>query len=235
MQWAAQDDTSVPMVATGATQSVVSCADCTPYQDDLWTDDEDAFLKRAISVYTNNNYEMIAETLGRSSESVRHRMHIISDKMDSASSGYYEMAAMRHHNLISSILSSASSTHPSPQPNTTTSTSQHQQRTRPIQTASQASKKLQSAAATVHPSHEAAVRKANQNINKLLTPGELALRRLQRNRVMTGEITSGSGNGNGSGSGGQPALQPLPQPTPPVEPQSTASSTVPSNPPSPKK
>ena len=37
----------------------------------------------------------------------------------------------------------------------------------------------------VHPSHEAAARKANQNISKLLTPSELAQRRLQRIRLMT--------------------------------------------------
>lgn len=36
-----------------------------------------------------------------------------------------------------------------------------------------------------HPSHEAAARKANQNISKLLTPQELALRRIQRTRIMT--------------------------------------------------
>lgn len=35
----------------------------------------------------------------------------------------------------------------------------------------------------VHPSHEAAARKANQNISKLLTPSELAQRRLQRTRM----------------------------------------------------
>lgn len=36
----------------------------------------------------------------------------------------------------------------------------------------------------VHPSHEAAARKANQNISKLLTPSELAQRRLQRTRLI---------------------------------------------------
>ena len=36
----------------------------------------------------------------------------------------------------------------------------------------------------VHPSHEAAARKANQNISKLLTPSELAQRRLQRTRLV---------------------------------------------------
>lgn len=36
----------------------------------------------------------------------------------------------------------------------------------------------------VHPSHEAAARKANQNISKLLTPSELAQKRLQRTRLV---------------------------------------------------
>lgn len=36
-----------------------------------------------------------------------------------------------------------------------------------------------------HPSHEAAARKANQNISKLLTPQELAMRRIQRTRIIT--------------------------------------------------
>lgn len=36
-----------------------------------------------------------------------------------------------------------------------------------------------------HPSHEAAARKANQNISKLLTPQELAMRRIQRTRIVT--------------------------------------------------
>lgn len=43
-------------------------------------------------------------------------------------------------------------------------------------------KKLNTAA---HPSHEAAARKANQNISKLLTPQELAMRRIQRTRIVT--------------------------------------------------
>jgi len=34
-----------------------------------------------------------------------------------------------------------------------------------------------------HPSHEAAARKANQSISKMITPQELALRRLQRSRM----------------------------------------------------
>ena len=38
---------------------------------------------------------------------------------------------------------------------------------------------------TAHPSHEAAARKANLNISKLLTPQELAMRRIQRARIMT--------------------------------------------------
>ena len=36
----------------------------------------------------------------------------------------------------------------------------------------------------VHPSHEAAARKANQNISKLVTPSELAQKRLQRTRLV---------------------------------------------------
>ncbi len=36
----------------------------------------------------------------------------------------------------------------------------------------------------VHPSHDSAARKANQNISKLLTPSELAQRRLQRTRLI---------------------------------------------------
>ena len=36
----------------------------------------------------------------------------------------------------------------------------------------------------VHPSHEAAARKANQSISKLLTPSELAQKRLQRTRLV---------------------------------------------------
>ena len=35
---------------------------------------------------------------------------------------------------------------------------------------------------SVHPSHEAAVKRATQNITRMLTPGELALRRMQRMR-----------------------------------------------------
>lgn len=38
---------------------------------------------------------------------------------------------------------------------------------------------------SAHPSHEAAARKANLNISKLLTPQELAMRRIQRARIMT--------------------------------------------------
>jgi hypothetical protein len=45
-----------------------------------------------------------------------------------------------------------------------------------------ATKKLNMVA---HPSHEAAARKANQNISKLLTPQELAMRRIQRTRIIT--------------------------------------------------
>lgn len=37
---------------------------------------------------------------------------------------------------------------------------------------------------TVHPSHDAAVKRATQNITRLLTPGELALRRMQRMRQL---------------------------------------------------
>jgi hypothetical protein len=44
----------------------------------------------------------------------------------------------------------------------------------------------------VHPSHEAAARKANQNISKLLTPSELAQKRLQRTRLV-GETGTLSG------------------------------------------
>ena len=35
----------------------------------------------------------------------------------------------------------------------------------------------------VHPSHETALRKANLNITKMLTPSELALKRVQRTGV----------------------------------------------------
>lgn len=43
---------------------------------------------------------------------------------------------------------------------------------------------------TAHPSHEAAARKANQNISKFFTPQELAMRRIQRTRI----ISDSSGN-----------------------------------------
>ena len=243
MQWTAQDDPPAPMAtaAAAATQTPATCPDCTPHLDDTWTDDEDAFLKRAVAVYSAANYDLLADTLGRSADSIRHRMHVIAE-MKAAEQGT-EMSALRHHNLISFILSTSISSvsHSSTNSTSTTgTTSTQQQRTRPLHTASQAAKKLQSAASTVHPSHEAAVRKANQNINKLLTPGELALRRLQRNRVMTGELPSNNGGGStvvGSGNNGQTAvLQPQPQQQqqPPAI-DSQSSSTVPSNPQSPKK
>lgn len=38
---------------------------------------------------------------------------------------------------------------------------------------------------TAHPSHEAAARKANQNISKFFTPQELAMRRIQRTRIIS--------------------------------------------------
>lgn len=47
-------------------------------------------------------------------------------------------------------------------------------------------KKLNLAA---HPSHEAAARRANQNISKLFTPHELALRRVQRTRYVAADPT----------------------------------------------
>lgn len=207
MQWAAQDET-VPVKASPI-DTVFQCTDCTPHIDDVWTDDEDAFLRRSLSVYTGTNLELMAEVLGKSVDSCRHRIHTLESTSEDR---LVEAAAIRHSNLISIILS-----HLSHQP--TNATTQPRS-TRPLHSASQAAKKLQSAAATVHPSHEAAVRKANQNINKLLTPGELAMRRLQRNRVMAGDV------------GGGAILQP---PTMEHSASQPTSSTTPSNPPSPKK
>lgn len=63
-----------------------------------------------------------------------------------------------------------------------------------------AAKKLSMSA---HPSHEAAARKANQNISKLFTPQELAMRRLQRTRLVAehhpsmGNLTGITDHGTG--------------------------------------
>lgn len=67
----------------------------------------------------------------------------------------------------------------------------------------------------VHPSHEAAARKANQNISKLLTPSELAQKRLQRTRLV-----------NDAGTLNVP---PIPRSTPSPNPSATgAQNTLPS-------
>jgi hypothetical protein len=154
-----------------------------------WTDEQISFLKKAAVLYSNN-LELISEVVGRSPDACRDRLSAVSA---SASSMSVTSAAFRHYTLSSLMLSSNSTIKP-----------------RTMLSVSQAAKKLQTAAASVHPSHEAAVRKANQNINKLLTPGELALRRLQRNRVMAGELggSGSTGGGGGGGSGSQNASQP---------------------------
>ena len=76
----------------------------------------------------------------------------------------------------------------------------------------------------VHPSHEAAARKANQNISKLLTPSELAQKRLQRTRLVneTGTLNvpsiprstpspSPSANGSTVSQGSSAAAATIPQ------------------------
>ena len=65
----------------------------------------------------------------------------------------------------------------------------------------------------VHPSHEAAARKANQNISKLLTPSELAQKRLQRTRLV-----------NDTGTLNVPSI---PRSTPSPNPSAANGSTVP--------
>lgn len=64
----------------------------------------------------------------------------------------------------------------------------------------------------VHPSHEAAARKANQNISKLLTPSELAQKRLQRTRLV-----------NETGTLNVPSI---PRSTPSPNPSATGSGTT---------
>ena len=64
----------------------------------------------------------------------------------------------------------------------------------------------------VHPSHESAARKANQNISKLLTPSELAQRRLQRTRLI-----------NEAGALGVPTI---PRSTPSPGPQAPANAAL---------
>lgn len=165
-QWSAQDAFN----AMPSTPTLPTLPDDEYQPNDLdWTDEQDAFLKRAASLY-NGNLEIVADAIGRSFEACRHRLSILIKENAEPSL----TAAARHHSLSMSMQSSFASP----------------PRIRPPLTISQAAKKLQSASSSVHPSHEAAVRKANQNINKLLTPGELALRRLQRNRVvMAGDLT----------------------------------------------
>lgn len=65
----------------------------------------------------------------------------------------------------------------------------------------------------VHPSHEAAARKANQNISKLLTPSELAQKRLQRTRLV-----------NETGTLNVPSI---PRSTPSPNPSATGSTVAP--------
>lgn len=81
----------------------------------------------------------------------------------------------------------------------------------------------------VHPSHEAAARKANQNISKLLTPSELAQKRLQRTRLVNEAGTLNA----------PPIPRSTPSPNPSASgmqnpmPQATNSGAVPNLPPMP--
>lgn len=57
-----------------------------------------------------------------------------------------------------------------------------------------------------HPSHDAAARKANQNIAKLFTPHELAMRRLQKSRLGIPDTPVGAGPANANPYGSLPTL-----------------------------
>lgn len=57
-----------------------------------------------------------------------------------------------------------------------------------------------------HPSHDAAARKANQNIAKLFTPHELAMRRIQKSRLGIPDTPVGAGPANANPYGNIPTL-----------------------------
>lgn len=137
--------------------------------DSEWTAEQDLFLCQSGQKY-QFNYDLLGESLKKSAESVRSRLDSLVRAMEENNSVEKQMAAK--HFALASAMSGSKLAGSGKSP----------------LTISAASKKLASALLTTHPSHEAAVRKANQNINKLLTPSELALKRLQKNRVMTSEI-----------------------------------------------
>jgi hypothetical protein len=83
------------------------------------------------------------------------------------------------------------------------------------------SQQAASATAAVHPSHEAAVKKATQSITRLLTPAELAMRRLQKMRQLVEGIRTQAASLKGTPVKSSAPQHDHPPAHPPPSPQAT--------------
>lgn len=166
-----------------------------------WKDAEDQRLQASSCLY-RGNWELVAEELNHffhplgyhkrtpamCQERLRHLSAINSSTPHGTSGSVPEMLkeAERHFARFSVMQSARGKLVPLIRITPLTSLNNNNSS---LSTSNRSSLKRPSSGANanagvVHPSHDAAVKRATQNITRLLTPGELALRRMQRMRQL---------------------------------------------------
>lgn len=131
-----------------------------------WSSAENALLSSLYRSMAGNSFKAIAEILNllyHNSRSVRRDSDVFVRLQKITTLDTHTRHRVKYHLERINLMNSSATRLITPRP-------------------SMLPKKLNMVA---HPSHEAAARKANQNISKLLTPQELAMRRIQRTRIMT--------------------------------------------------
>ena len=161
---AGQEESSLATATTGEEKEVESSANI------RWSDLEDLTLLRLVKLFGWNSAKVICYTINalyhgnrpvRSNSDLQSHFRSIISNNNEQKSKHNAALHLNRIQLMNSTMTKLISAKPISAP-----------------------KKL---TLNPHPSHEAAARKANQNISKLLTPQELALRRIQRTttRIIT--------------------------------------------------
>ena len=181
-----------------------------------WREGEDEKLK-SISALYRGNWDLVAEELNyyfhpqghhrRTPAMCQERLRYLGSNASASSNGVVEMLreGERHLTRLSLIQSSRGKLVPLT-------------RSTPLATLIKAAGSVSAGVKRnntgVHPSHEAAVKRATQNITRMLTPGELALRRMQRMRQLMEGMRTGPAGASASSVASNvnsPIKQQLPQ------------------------